>query len=268
MAAAIALDRTSIARGGRAVVADVVADVAAGEWLAVIGPNGAGKTTLLLAAAGLLPYGGSLALAGREVSAIGRRELARAVALVPQAPVIPAEMTVGDYVLLGRTPYLSYFGSESRADRETALRALRRLDLEELGARALGTLSGGERQRAVLARALAQEAGVLLLDEPTSALDIGRQQQVLELVDCLRGELGLTVVAAMHDLTLAAQFADRLLLLSAGRVVAEGMAGDVLTSPRIAEHYHAHVDVIEAAGGRVAVVPARASAREEAPWLP
>ena len=141
------------------------------------------------------------------------------------------------------------------------------LDLESLTARRLGTLSGGERQRAVPSRALAQEAGVLLLDEPTTALDIGRQQDVLELVDCLRAELGLTVVAAMHDLTLAAQFADRLLLVSAGRVVAEGAASEVLTTVRIAEHYSARVEVIEASGGDVAVVPTRTPARrEEAPW--
>jgi iron complex transport system ATP-binding protein len=256
---ALAMDRVGIALGGREVVHGMRATLAAGEWLGVIGPNGAGKTTVLRAAAALLPYTGSVRLGGREVSGMGRRELAREVALVPQVPVTPPAMLVSDYVLLGRTPHLSYFGSESRADRDAALRAIRRLDLESLAERPLGTLSGGERQRAVLARALAQEAGMLLLDEPTAALDIGRQQDVLELVDCLRGELGLTVVAAMHDLTLAAQFADRLLLMSGGRVVAEGPAAGVLTAVRIDEHYGAHVEIVRASRGEVAVVPTRAT---------
>ena len=259
---AIAMQRVSVSLAGRPVVAELSASVAAGGWLGVIGPNGAGKTTLLRAVSGLVAYAGSLTLSGREVAKFARRALAREVALVPQVPVTPPAMRVADYVLLGRTPYLSYFGTESRADHEAVGRALRRLDLEALAARPLGTLSGGERQRAVLARALAQEARVLLLDEPTTALDIGREQQVLELVDCLRRELGLTVVAAMHDLTLAAQFADRLLLLSAGRLVAEGAPGSVLTAWRIAEHYRARVDVIEPPHGGVAVVPAR----EEMSW--
>jgi iron complex transport system ATP-binding protein len=143
-------------------------------------------------------------------------------------------------------------------------RALRRLDLDALASRALSTLSGGERQRAVLARALAQEAPLLLLDEPTTALDIGRQQSVLELVDCLRRELGLTVVAAMHDLTLAAQYADRLVLLSRGFVAADGPPADVLTEWALAEHYQARVDVLP--GPAPVVVPRRAAFAAEAQW--
>ena len=129
---------------------------------------------------------------------------------------------------------------------------LRRLDLNEFADRKLGTLSGGERQRLVIARALAQEAPVLLLDEPTSALDIGHQQQALELVDRLRCEHGLTVLSAMHDLTLAGLYAPRLLLLANGRIVADGAPEEVLTAPLIGEHYGARVRVIEGA-----VVPVR-----------
>ena len=255
--AALAMRGVSVALGGTPVVRELSIRAEAGEWLALIGPNGAGKTTALRAAAGHVPYTGELTVGGREVAGMARRDLARAVAVVPQIPVTPPNLSVADYALLGRTPYIPYFGREARRDLDAAAQALRRLDLDALAARPLASLSGGERQRAVLARALAQEAGLLLLDEPTTALDIGRQQAVLELVDRLRGELGLTVVAAMHDLTLAGQFADRLVLLSRGRVVADGAPGDVLTEARIAEHYGASVDVLAGAGLAPVVVPRR-----------
>ena len=137
--------------------------------------------------------------------------------MVPQNPVIPDGMTVLDYVLLGRTPYISAWGTESGRDLRVAGRVLAELDLESMADRVLQSLSGGELQRVVLARALAQEAPVLLLDEPTTALDVGHQQQVLELVDQLRATRSIAVLAAMHDLTLAAQYADRLMLLVDGR---------------------------------------------------
>jgi len=238
------LERVSVSLGGVRVVSEVSAVAADGEWLAVIGPNGAGKSTLLRAAAGLVPYEGAIRVGGEAAEELGRRELARRVALVPQAPVLPPELTVAEYVLLGRTPYVSYLGGESRRDHAAAGEALERLDLPSLAHRRLGTLSGGERQRAVLARALAQEAPLLLLDEPTSALDIGRQQQALELVHRLRVDHGLTVLSAMHDLTLVGQYADRLLLLDGGRLVASGTPAEVLTETLISEHYGASARVI------------------------
>jgi iron complex transport system ATP-binding protein len=166
-------------------------------------------------------------------------------------------MTVAEYVLLGRTPHLGPLAKEGARDREAAARSLQRLDLLPFAARRLGTLSGGEKQRVVVARALAQEARIVLLDEPTAALDIGHQQQALDLLDGLREESGLTLVAAMHDLTLAAQYADRMVLLDAGRVVADGSPADVLTEALIAEHYGASIDVVPV-GDRLAVVPRRA----------
>jgi len=226
-----------------------------GGWVALIGPNGAGKTSALRALAGLVPFDGEIVLNGRDVATLPRRELARLVALVPQKPETPPELTVAEYVLLGRTPHISYLGSEGRADRAAASRALRRLELEGFAERRLGSLSGGELQRAVLARALAQEARILLLDEPTTALDLGRAQLVLELVEELRGD-GLTVVSTMHDLTLAGQYADRLLLLDRGAVAAEGTAADVLSAPNLAAHYGASVRVVADAGG-VFVLPVR-----------
>ncbi len=164
-------------------------------------------------------------LGGDEVSALGRREVARRLAFVPQAPLLPPGMRVDEYVLLGRTAHLGPFGYEGPADLEAAGRALARLDLGPFSQRRLQTLSGGEQQRAVLCRALAQDAPLLLLDEPTTSLDLGRQQQALELVAALREQRELTVISAMHDITLAAQYADRLLLLAGGRLVADGAAG-------------------------------------------
>lgn len=253
---AIELGDVSVVLGGKRVVNGVSASVAMGEWLALIGPNGAGKTTLLRAVARLVRFSGEIALGGRSVVELSRGELARLVAVVPQEPSTPPWMTVAEYVLLGRTPHLGPLAKEGARDRDAAARALARLDLLPFVERRLGTLSGGEKQRVVVARALAQEPSIVLLDEPTAALDIGHQQQALELLDGLREESGLTLVAAMHDLTLAAQFADRMLLLDAGRVVADGAPADVLTEALIAEHYGAEIDVVPV-GDRIAVVPRR-----------
>jgi iron complex transport system ATP-binding protein len=253
---ALELRSVTVELGGRAVVDGVDAVVGEGEWLALIGPNGAGKTTLLRALARLVPFSGEIAVRGRLVTELARTELARTVAVVPQEPSTPPWMTVAEYVLLGRTPHLGPLAKEGARDRDAAARALSRLDLLPFAERRLGTLSGGEKQRVVVARALAQEAPIVLLDEPTAALDIGHQQQALDLLDGLREETGLTLVAAMHDLTLAAQYADRMLLLDAGRVVADGLPLEVLTETTIATHYGAAVDVVPV-GERIAVVPRR-----------
>ena len=254
----IELRSVTVELGGRPVVDAVDVSVADGEWLALIGPNGAGKTTLLRAVARLVPYAGEIALDGRAATELPRSELARLVAVVPQEPSTPPWMTVAEYVLLGRTPHLGPLAKEGACDRDAAARALARLDLLPFADRRLGTLSGGEKQRVVVARALAQEARIVLLDEPTAALDIGHQQQALELLDGLRAESGLTLVAAMHDLTLAAQYADRMVLLDAGRVVADGSPAEVLTEAVIAQHYGANIDVVPV-GDRLAVVPRRIS---------
>jgi iron complex transport system ATP-binding protein len=242
--------------GGRPVVDGIDATVSAGEWVALIGPNGAGKTTLLRAIARLVPFAGSITLDGRATVGLRRAELSRLVAVVPQEPSTPSWMTVGEYVLLGRTPHLGPLAREGGRDRDAAGRALTRLDLLEYHDRRLGTLSGGEKQRVVVARALAQEARIVLLDEPTAALDIGHQQQALDLLDVLRRESGLTLVAAMHDLTLAAQYADRMVLLDGGRVAADGLPPDVLTEEAIFRHYGASTDVV-GVGDRLAVIPRR-----------
>jgi len=248
----------SVTLGRARVVRDISATIERGEWVALIGPNGAGKTTILRALAGLVSFAGQVLLEGRSVATSSRREIARQIALVPQHPQTPPELTVAEYVLLGRTPHIGYLATEARSDRLAAERAIARLALRPFAERPLGSLSGGELQRAVLARALAQEAPILLLDEPTSALDLGRQQQALELVDSLRRDDELTVVSAMHDLSLAGQYADRLLLLDRGQVVAEGSASEVLSEASIASYYGARVRVIHE-NGSVFVLPQRES---------
>ena len=254
---AVVFESLSVTLDGHPALREVDAAIEEQEWVALIGPNGAGKSTLLRAVAGLVRHDGELGIAGRRANGLRQQERARQVAFVPQAPLLPAGMAVAEYVLLGRTPYLGYLGSESRDDLEAVDRTLARLDLTAFAHRRLGSLSGGERQRAVLARALAQEAPLLLLDEPTASLDVGRQQQVLELVDLLRAEQGLTVLAAMHDLNLAARYADRLLFLAGGRLVAAGSAAEVLSEELIALHYGATVRVLDEDGLGVTVVPTR-----------
>jgi iron complex transport system ATP-binding protein len=254
---ALELRGVSVALEGRPVLRDLTLAVPGGARFGLIGPNGSGKTTLLRAIAGLVGHRGEVLVGGDHLRALPRRELARRIALVPQNPVIPPGTTVTDYVLMGRTPYNPYFATESRRDLAIVASVLDHLDLAALAARRLDSLSGGERQRAVLARALAQQAPVLLLDEPTTGLDVGHQQQVLELVDTLRDDLELTVVSAMHDLTVAGQFADHLVLLDGGRVAADGPARTVLTERVIRQHYHASVRVLEDPGGGIVVIPVR-----------
>jgi iron complex transport system ATP-binding protein len=262
MTAAISCRDISVVVEQQTLLDAVSVDVATNEWLCVLGPNGAGKTTLLRAITGALQTAsGEIALMGRLVTSMRARERARLVAVVPQVPVIPPGMEVLDYVLLGRTPYHGLLSSIDGRDVEIATAALRDLELDRFSARRVDSLSGGERQRVIVARALAQEAPVLLLDEPTASLDIGHQQDVLELVDRLRRVRDLTVVSTMHDLTLAAQYGDRLLLIREGRVVCEGDAADVMTSENLERYFGARVAVIDGPYGR-AIVPYR-STREE-----
>ena len=247
---AVTLDRTPVLRG-------VTCAATSRAWLSLIGPNGAGKSTLIRAAAGLVPYHGAILLDGTDVRSLRARDRARLLGYVPQEPVLPPDMTVEQYVLLGRTPHLGYLGVPGRHDRDRAAAAMERLDVARFAARRLARMSGGERQRVVLARALATEPSVLLLDEPTSMLDVGHQQQVLELVDGLRKDGGLTVLSTLHDLTAAGQYADELVLLHEGRVAAAGPASAVLTAGLIETVYAASVSVSAGPDGRPVVAPLR-----------
>lgn len=238
------------------MVDNVSCRVGRGQWLAVVGPNGAGKTSLLLAMAGLLESTGQIAFGGVSLSDLAAKKRARVVALVPQTPVVPIGMTVASYVLLGRTAHLPSFGRESQADLDIVGSVLHRLNLDPMHDRVLSTLSGGERQRACIARALVQEADVLLLDEPTVGLDLRHQLDVLDLIDELRVERTLTVLSTLHDLTLAAQYADHLLLLDAGQVAVSGTPGEVLTDDNLERHYGRRVRVLRD-GDHTIVVPFR-----------
>ncbi|WP_413247680.1 ABC transporter ATP-binding protein [Rhodococcus sp. Z13] len=254
--AAVSCRGVSAARGGVEVLHRVDLDVVAGSWVSLVGPNGSGKTTLLHVLAGLVPSTGALHVGGIAPGRASRRDMARAVALMPQRPVVPEGVTVKELIHLGRTPHIPRFGSETPHDVEVVDRIVERLELGSFAPRLASELSGGELQRVVLARALAQQPRVLLLDEPTSALDIGHQQQVLELVDSMRAESDLTVIAAMHDLTSASQYGERLVLLAGGRVVADGAPTDVLTTERVAAVYGARVEILDRPSGR-AVLPLR-----------
>ncbi|WP_127500168.1 ABC transporter ATP-binding protein [Actinoplanes solisilvae] len=253
---AIRVQALRVRLDGNLIVDGVDLDVARGEWVTVIGPNGAGKSTALRAIGGLLPFAGTVELNGTPVDRLHRRERAKTIATVTQSPTVPSAMRVLDYALLGRTPYIAPLGRESVADIAAVEEVLESLDVTRFADRRLETLSGGERQRVFLARALAQGAGVLLLDEPTSALDIGHQQEVLELIDRLRQERALTVLTTMHDLTTAGEYADRIVLLAEGTVVAAGTAREVLTEENLAKHYRVRVRVIEGEHGPL-VVPVR-----------
>jgi len=253
----VAVKDLSVNYDGALAVDALDLDVPEGEWLSLIGPNGAGKTSVLRAIANLVPFTGDVRVGGHAVTSLGRRELARRVSMLVQEPDMPAGMTVAHYVLLGRSAHLGYLGRESDHDRRIVAETLQRLGLEPFAGRPLDHLSGGERQRVAIARALAQESPVLLVDEPTTSLDVGRQQSVLELIDELRHDRSLTVISAMHDLTLAGQYADRLALLVGGRLVAAGAPAEILVESVIAEHYRARVAIVDLNGSGHAVVPVR-----------
>lgn len=250
--------RLGVRLGGATVLHDIDLDLQAGEWLGVIGPNGAGKSTLLKALAGLVAHTGEVRLGD------GRRPRATDLSLMPQVPELPPGMTVAEYVLIGRTPHLRWLQGESRHDRAVVVDVLRRLDLVGFAARSVRSLSGGEAQRVCVARALAQQAPVLMLDEPTSSLDVGHQVEVLELVDQLRISDGLTVVAAMHDLGTAARFSDRLLLLEGGQVVAAASPEEVLDPDVLSRVYATDLEV-HRLRGELVVLPAPRSTQRSGP---
>jgi ABC-2 type transport system ATP-binding protein len=205
----------SVALDGRPVLTDLRLVIAGGSRLGLIGPNGSGKTTLLRAIAGLIPYKGEIRVGDAAGGGLSRRELARRIAMVPQSPVVPAGITVTEYVLLGRTPYIPTFATESRRDLAIVASVLDHLDLTGLATRRLDSISGGERQRAVLARALAQQAPVLLLDEPTTGLDPEQRMRFRQLLAGL-GERR-TVVLSTHLVEDVAAVCTRVVVLWQGR---------------------------------------------------
>jgi len=246
-------------RGGRRVLDGVSLRARLGEVVGLVGPNGAGKTTLLRACNGsLAPTAGRVEVDGDRVAGLSARETARRVATVPQEPSLGFDFPVREAVAMGRTAHVPRFGRRGPDDRAAVDRALDRAAVTDLADRPVTELSGGERARVSLARALAQAAPVLLLDEPTANLDVGHQVRTLSLVRGLAGDDGRAVVAAVHDLDLAARFCDRLVLLADGSVRAAGDPGAVLAPDALADAFgvRTRVDVDDATGRpRVTALP-------------
>jgi iron complex transport system ATP-binding protein len=231
--------------GAEPILREVSLSIHTGQVLGVIGPNGAGKTTLVRAVSGVLPYrGGKISIAGQDLVRLSTGERARLLAVVPQARQLPEDFTVYETVLLGRTPYLNWLGATGASDHAAARQAMAATRLADLAERRVGELSGGEQQRVLLARALAQQAPLLLLDEPTTHLDLEHQALLLNLVRRLAAESDLAVLMVLHDLNLASLFADRLALLVSGRLRALGLPAEVLTPENLAETYHIPVQVL------------------------
>lgn len=234
----IRLENLSCGYGRKIVISDINLEIPAGEFVGIIGPNGSGKTTLMRALTRLVnPVKGKIYLDNKDIHSISHKEIARKIAVVSQnLPVVP--MTVNEFVLLGRVPYRKGVQLlENKHDASIAYEAMRMTDTLRLKDSYLSGMSGGEVQLAFIARALAQEPTVLLLDEPTSHLDITQQVRILDLIKSLNQNRALTVVVILHDLNLASEYCDRLVLMEDGRIKKSGRPQEVLTYHDIEEVY-------------------------------
>ncbi len=258
------LESLTFGYGSAPLFADVNLAVAAGEMTALLGPNGTGKTTLLLLATGALrPQRGRVLLDGQDLRRLPRRSIARRIAVVPQEFTTPFAFTVRELVGLGRTPYLSFLGTENAVDRRAVEEALEATGATALAGRVFNELSGGEKQRVALALALAQQPMLLLLDEPTTHLDLKYQVGVLELAQRLNREQGITIFATMHDLNLAARYFPRLILFQRG-IVADGPPIAVLQSHLLSRVYEVPVEVgILPGAAHLSILPPISSSREQ-----
>ena len=230
----------TLSYGHNVVVSDLTFQVLPGEMVGLIGPNGSGKSTIIKALSRVIrPYSGKILLDGKNISKIPRGELACLLGVVPQMPLLPSTFTAFEIVLMGRNPHLGLLQYEGARDLAITWQAMERTATQSLAERRVGEISGGEIQRIVIARVLAQEPKSILLDEPTANLDISHQVEILDLIKNLCLENNLTVVAALHDLNLASQYCDRLILINNGRVHAQGTPREVINSRNIKEVYGA-----------------------------
>jgi len=243
MSAAIEAENLAFGYPNRPVLERVSLAVEKGEMLGILGPNGSGKTTLLRLLSGVLAGSGALRINGHAIGAYQRRELSRLIAVVPQESQVSFPYTAGEIVLMGRASRHNPLAFESAADREVARRSMALTEVLALADRYLHELSGGEKQRVIIARALAQEPEILLLDEPSAFLDLKHQVQILDLLRRLNRERALTVVAALHDLNLAALYFPRLVILREGKIYRDGPPAEVLTEKTIEEIYRIRVRV-------------------------
>ncbi|MFN7956083.1 MAG: ABC transporter ATP-binding protein [bacterium] len=257
----VRIDDVELRYNGTPVLAGVSLELRAGELMALVGPNGAGKTTLLRAISGLIePARGAVYLDREPLASLAPRTIATRLASVEQSIRCPDELRVWEAVALGRLPHLGRFQSLGARDREVLDAALERTECTPLADRRVATLSSGERQRVWLAMALAQEPRVLLLDEPTSHLDIHFQMTILALVRSLARD-GLTVIASLHDLNLAAEFADRVALVAEHRLVGCGTPAEILTEERLERAYRTAVERVPLASGGFLIRPRPAPQR-------
>ncbi len=259
----------SLAYRGKMVLEEVCLEIVAGEFFIIIGPNGAGKSSLLKTLTALIsPARGAIAFFGREQGDYGRREFARMAALVPQEMEPGFPFTVADTVLQGRTPHLGLFGRETAEDHAIAREAMAAADVLHLARCPLGEVSGGEKQRVIIARAICQQPRLLFLDEPTASLDPAQQIRIMDLLERLRRQQGVTICMVSHDLNLAATYADRLLLLNRGRTIAAGAPAAVLRPALLESCYGCRllVDLHPATGSqRVMGLPEKFSALANSP---
>jgi iron complex transport system ATP-binding protein len=244
--AMLTLDHVTVGYDGKPVLRDVSLRLTPGQVLGVVGPNGVGKSTLLKVASGVLaPFEGDVLLEGEKLAVLPPARRARVIAVVAQALHLPETFPAIDVVLMGRTPYLGWLGSEGDRDYEIALEAMTKTGTDPFMDRKVGELSGGEQQRVLIARALAQSPRILLLDEPTAHLDLKHQEEVLSLVRSLALEQGLAVMITLHDLNLVARFADTVALLSNGAIRKVGAPADVLTPDELASVYGLAIQVMD-----------------------
>jgi iron complex transport system ATP-binding protein len=245
----------SIGYGKRIVASGIDVAVGRGEVLCLLGPNGAGKTTLFKTLLGLIPAKtGEVRLGGRAIAALTRSEMARAIAYVPQAQVMEFAYSVLDLVLMGRTAHLGPFAGPRAVDHERARAALADLGILDLAHADANRISGGQRQLALVARALAQDAPLLVMDEPTASLDLGNRLLVLDRVRRLRGQ-GYSIVFSTHDPTQAHELATRVAVIAGGRLAAHGSPAEVLTGEMMSAIYGVPVSIEYTASGRAAIVP-------------
>jgi iron complex transport system ATP-binding protein len=247
--------------GSTFTLRNVSVSIPRGSLTGLLGPNGCGKTTLLKILSGVLrPSHGEVMLERRPLSSRSRREIARHLAVVPQETHPAFDYTALEMVLMGRHPHLGAFQLEGPSDMAIAREWMLATGTAHLADRSYMTLSGGEKQRVIIASALAQAADVLLLDEPTASLDLGYQLEVATLLGGLNRERGVTMVLATHDLNLAASLCDHLVLMRAGRVLAQGPPAEVLTAPLVQQLYDVEADVrFHEGAGHLTVTPMRRS---------
>jgi iron complex transport system ATP-binding protein len=264
MDTAIRVEHMSCGYEEQPVLRDVSFDLHRGEMLGVIGPNGSGKSTLIRALTRILPLmSGRITLYGQDLAAYSMRRLAQTVAVIPQQAAIPFAFSALELVLMGRTPHLKRFQQERPEDLTIAMEAMKRTDCLQFRDRFIHELSGGERQRVIIARALAQQPGILLLDEPTSYLDLNHQIEVFDLLHHLCEHDHMAMLCVSHDLNLAAEYCSRLLMINRGRVFATGLPDAILTGPHIKEVFGADVTVIQSPyTGSPQIVPKPRHARE------